>query len=150
MPTFWEVPEIFREICRDLRSFSFITKTVYLIKLQNKGILVGTEQSRQSSLLAGSSYKGSEAKCPRAALQGRHFPGQTPCALLVKSPDCYPGNKEKRIFSLPFHLRGFASVLVFGFGWRFSIHSGLSFHTAWSFIYVIFLKLFLSPPHLQL
>lgn len=46
MPTFWEVPEKFREICRDLRLFSLITKTMYLIKPQNKGILVGIEQSR--------------------------------------------------------------------------------------------------------
>lgn len=97
MPTFWEVPEKFREICRDLRSFSFITKTMYLIKPQNKGILVGIEQGRQSRVLQGSSYKRSEAKCPRAALQGRHFPGQTPCALLVKSPGCYMGNQEEDI-----------------------------------------------------
>lgn len=97
MPTFWEVPEKFREICRDLRLFSLITKTMYLIKPQNKGILVGIEQSRQSRLPPGSSYKGSEAKCPKAHLQGRHFPGQTPCALLVKSPGCYMGNQEEDV-----------------------------------------------------
>lgn len=58
MPTFWEVPEKFREICRDLRLFSLITKTMYLIKPQNKGILVGIEQSRQSRLPPGLLIQG--------------------------------------------------------------------------------------------
>lgn len=41
------------------------------------------------------------------------FPGHNICALLVKSPDCYMGKKEKRLFKLPLHLYGF--VLFGGF-----------------------------------